>query len=243
MGHARDHLPHPGEDQEHAERLRIERVYRDYSSDPYYSKIWNSDAARFLVERKWDNIGRALRRVGLDAAAARLLDLGAGSGGDCERFRELGVRPDRIVAIDLLQEFARQARRSHAWLAAVQADGALLPLRDGSFDLVYQSTMLSSVLDRSRRGRILGEVRRVLAPSGLFISYDTRYRNPWNRNTRPVSSSEIREAFPGWTVSSHSTTPIPQLVRFLERLPRWTWRAIETVPPLRSHLLVVARKP
>ena len=241
MDHARDHRPHPAEEQR-AERNRIERVYSAYSSDPYYGKIWSGDTARFILERKWEEIGRMLGAEGVDTSTARLLDLGAGSGGDCDRFRHLGLRPERIVALDFLREYPRMARRSHPWLAAVQADGALLPLRDGSFDVVYQSTMLSSVLDRDRRTRILHEVRRVLAPRGIFMSYDTRYPNPWNRNTRPVSSTEIGAAFPGYRIRVHSTTPIPQLIRLFRFLPRAAWRAIERIPPLRSHLLVVVRK-
>src|SRR5262249_53313029 len=182
------------------------------------------------------------RAEGLDVAGARLLDLGAGSGEDCDRFRQFGFRPERIVALDLLQEYVRSARSSHAWLAALQADGALLPFRDGSFDVVHQSTMLSSVLDRDRRARILHEVRRVLAPGGLFVSYDTRYPNPWNRNTRPVLSSELCAAFPGCRVRARSITPIPQLMRFLGSFAGPMWRVIERVPPLRSHLLAVVRK-
>jgi len=241
MDHARDHRPRPVEE-ERAERDRLERVYGAYSSDPYYTKIWTGDTARFILERKWEDIGRMLGAEGVDTATARLLDLGAGSGGDCDRFRRLGLRPERIVALDLLRDYPRLARRSHAWLAALQADGALLPLRDGSFDIVYQSTMLSSVLDRDRRTRILHEVRRVLARRGLFVSYDTRYPNPWNRNTRPVSSAEIAAAFPGCRVRVKSTTPIPQLIRLFRFLPPAVWRAIERIPPLRSHLLVVVRK-
>src|SRR5439155_11274747 len=130
MDHARDHRPHALEEEERAERHRIERVYSAYSADLYYRKIWTGDTARFILERKWEDIGRVLVAEGVETAAARLLDLGAGSGGDCDRFRHLGLRPERIVALDLLRAYARMARLSHAWLAALQGDGALLPFRD-----------------------------------------------------------------------------------------------------------------
>lgn len=243
MDQAFDHRSHPGKDDEGAERRRIERVYKAYSSDPYYRKIWNDDTARFLLERKWEDIGRVLEEEGVQTRTARLLDLGAGSGEDCCRFRALGLRSERIVAVDLLLEYSRMARRANDWLETVQADAAVLPFRDGLFDIVYQSTMLSSVLDRNRRKRILREVRRVLAPGGLFVSYDTRYPNPWNRNTRPLSSAEIREVFDGFRVRVGSTTLIPQLIRLLRFLPRAAWRALETLPPLRSHLLMAVRRP
>jgi SAM-dependent methyltransferase len=230
-------------DEGRAERSRIERVYKAYSSDPYYKKIWTDDAARYILERKWEDIRRALDSERLAVDSARLLDLGAGEGGDCERFRQLGLRPERILALDVLRDEIRKGRSARGWLVALQGDGALLPFRDASFSLVYQSTMLSSVLDRSRRARILREVRRVLAPGGLFVSYDTRYPNPWNGNTRPVSAAEFRAAFPGCRIRVRSTTPIPQLIRILRRLPRQAWRAIEWVPFFRSHLLMVVRMP
>jgi SAM-dependent methyltransferase len=228
---------------EQDERRRIERIYRAYSSDPYYRKIWTSDAARFMLERKWEDIHCVLRSEGLDVAGLRILDLGAGGGGDCERFRRLGVRPERIVALDLLTEYSRMATQRYSWLASVVGDGAILPFRNASFEMVYQSTMLSSVLDRNLRARILCEVRRVLAPDGLFVSYDMRYPNPWNGNTHLVSAAELRSSFPDWSVRVRSTTPIPQLIRLLGFLPSSAWRALEWIPALRSHLLVSARKP
>ena len=230
-------------DEARAERDRIERVYSEYSLDPYYNRIWTGDTARFLLERKWRDIVRALEGEGMDPSRACVLDIGAGSGDDCDRFRRLGVKPERLVAIDLLGNYARAAKGGYAWLATVQADAAVLPFLDGSFDIVYQSTMLSSVLDRDRRRRILREVGRVLAPGGVFLSYDTRYPNPWNRNTRPVPAAEFRAAFPGFGIRVGSTTPIPQLVRFLRFLPRIAWHAVERFPPLRSHLMVAVRKP
>ncbi len=233
----------PPEEEGRDERSRIERVYHAYSADPHYKKIWSGNAAHFIMERKWKEITQELRKEGVDIPTARLLDLGAGDGADCIRFRQLGFRAERIVAIDLLRGSVRWAKKSVGWLKVLQADGARLPFRDGSFEIVYQSTMLSSVLDRERRRQILLEVGRVLAADGLFLSYDTRYPNPWNRNTSPLSSSELRSAFHGWRVSVRSTTPIPQLARLVGALGRAAWVAIEKVPPLRSHLLAIARKP
>jgi len=242
MDEARQHGLPPEEDGR-VERTRIERVYHAYSTDPYYRRIWSGDAAHYILERKWEEIARIVEKEQVDVPAARLLDLGAGDGGDCDRFRQLGFRPERIVAIDLLRESLLRTRKSRGWLTVLQADAARLPFRDATFEVVYQSTMLSSILDRNLRRKILLDVRRVLSPDGLFLSYDTRYPNPWNRNTSPVSSSELRMAFHGWRVSARSTTPIPQLARLVGGLSRIFLRAIETIPLFRSHLLAVVRKP
>jgi ubiquinone/menaquinone biosynthesis C-methylase UbiE len=119
----------------------------------------------------------------------------------------------------------------------------MLPFRDETFDVVYQSTVISSVLDATRRVAILREAGRVLRSGGVLISYDTRYPNPWNRHTRPLPTAELRNALPGWNLSAISLTGIPQIIRPLSRISLSLCRMVEAVPVLRSHLLVSARKP
>jgi ubiquinone/menaquinone biosynthesis C-methylase UbiE len=171
------------------------------------------------------------------------LDIGAGGGDDCSRMTGVGLPRHRIVGVDLLARRLRDSRRSHPWLSVIQGDARHLPFRPGSLSLVYQSTMLSSVLDGALRKDILAEIVRVLRPGGHFLSFDTRYRNPWNPHTRPVPASELREAFAGWRLWIRSANGIPQLIRLLAPVSLALCRAVESLPVLRSHLLVLARKP
>jgi SAM-dependent methyltransferase len=226
------------------ERDRVRRVYEAYESDPYYAKIWGpGEETRFRIARKWSEIERLLRREGIELERSRVLDLGAGGGWDSARFVALGVPYANIVALDLIGQYALLTRRAHPRMKAVVADATLLPFPDGSFDLVYQSTMLSSVLDAGRRTAILGEARRVLAPGGLFLSYDVRYPNPCNPNTRPLRARHLRLAFAGWRLRIKSVTALPPLARLLAPASLLACRLVEAVPALRSHLLAVARKP
>ncbi len=226
-----------------AELQRLEQIYDAYSADARCQRIWSDTAARFMADRKWELIADVLRRERIDVATARVLNLGAGDGKDGARLIDLGIRADRIFALDLLTRFVRQARLSYAWMATVAGDAGRLPFEDERFDLVYQSTMMSSVLDASRRRQILEEVRRVLRPGGVFLSYDVRYPNPWNRHTRPVRVAELERGLAGWRVKTWSTTGLPPLLRIVAPLSLAACRAIETIPPLRSHLLALARKP
>lgn len=147
------------------------------------------------------------------------------------------------MALDLDLGRLRAARARHPWLRALAGNGTKLPFRDATFDVVYQSTVISSVLDSARRTAILREAGRVLRSGGLLVSYDMRYPNPWNRHTRPLRASEVRSALPGWQMNVTSLTGIPQIIRPLSRISLSLCRLVEAVPALRSHLLVIARKP
>ncbi len=225
------------------ERARIKSVYDDYSGDPEYSSRWAGPAFDFMIERRWAHIRDALRRSGADLGSGRVLDIGAQRGDDCARLRQLGIDPGRIIALELLERYAREARRRHPWMMTVTGDALQLPFVSGSFSLVHQSTMLSSVLDPGRRRQVLREIDRILQPGGIFLSYDMRYRNPWNRQTRPLPASEIRRSLPGWKLTIASLTGLPPLLRLLAPVSLTACRIVEAMPWLRSHLLVMARKP
>jgi SAM-dependent methyltransferase len=155
----------------------------------------------------------------------------------------LGCDRTRLLALDLVAGDLQAARRRMPWLLAGVGDASRLPLPDGRADLVFQSTMLSSILDPGRRRRICAEAARVLKPGGAFVSYDTRYPNPWNPHTRPVGLRELRKAFPGWRVAARSVTLLPPLLRALLPLSPALCRAAERIPFLRSHRLAWAIKP
>jgi ubiquinone/menaquinone biosynthesis C-methylase UbiE len=227
-----------------AERERVRRVYRAYEAEPRYKRLWgDTPAHRFMQGRKWSLITRELAQDEPGPSGARILDLGSGGTGDAIRFGEVGWPPSAIVAFDLIPKNVRGMRGRYPAMSAVAGDAASLPFQDRSFKVVYQSTMISSLLDPSVRRAVLEEVDRVLAPGGVFLSYDVRYRNPWNPNTRPLKAADLYKAFSDWSLTVRSVTAIPQLLRLLAPVSIVACRLIESIPPLRTHLLVVARKP
>jgi SAM-dependent methyltransferase len=226
------------------EHRRIRDVYGSYQSDPRRRKIWADTAgSRRMREEKWRRIHVLLDATGATLAGAWGCDLGSGATADADRLNQERSPLRGIVAFDLLAERLAAARRTNAGLLPVAGDAARLPLKDGSLGIVYQSVMISSVLDPGLRRGILAEIGRVLRPGGVFVSYDTRYPNPWNRNTRPVGLKELRGGFEGWRQMTESITGIPQLLRVLARLSDTACRLVEAIPALRSHRLFVAIKP
>ena len=93
------------------------------------------------------SIVRAMRRVAHDPAAATVLDVGCGEGGDLPLLLRLRYDPEKITGIDILDERVAQARKRHPQMRFVVGDASRLEFADGSFDLVFESTMFATLPD------------------------------------------------------------------------------------------------
>jgi SAM-dependent methyltransferase len=120
-----------------------------------------------------------------------------------------------------------------------EGDAARLPWNDGSFDLVLQSTVFSSILDRNVQAAVAREMRRVLAPGGLILSYDLAVGNPRNLRVRGVRSPRLAELFPGCEIHARRVTLAPPIAR---RLAPRAWLAAEVLEATRvlsTHLVAL----
>jgi SAM-dependent methyltransferase len=227
-----------------SERTRIERIYRQYAGSGRFEGRWASGPGQtHMLDRQWSATARLLRRAGFDPAGARVLDIGASQGQEVRRFLEIGCRPERVVCLDLMLEIMVQGRRAHPTVPFVAADALRLPFGDARFDLVHQSVMVSSAVDRQRRAGIAAEMLRVTRRGGFIVWYDVRYLNPFNPNTRPIGRRDLRRWFPDCRGEIVSLTLIPPVARLLGPVSTSLCDALERIPPLRSHLLAVLVKP
>ena len=103
----------------------------------------------------------------------RLLDIGCGLGGAARYFaNEHGCQ---VTGIDLSGEYVAVANALAALVglgervSCQQGSALALPFAPGSFDGAYMLHVGMNIEDKSR---LFAEVRRVLAPSGLFGIYD-----------------------------------------------------------------------
>ena len=225
------------------EHERIRRLYEETYRAEKFDRRWRGPGMLLNHQREWDLVRAVLKDLGFPRPGARVLDLGAGWGADCVEMERLGWERSGILAIDLRRNDVRRSATGLPWVRWMVGDAARLPIVDGGVDLVFQSVMISTVLDEDLRGAIFREVARVLKPGGAFVSYDMRYPNPWNRDHRPLRAASLRRAFPGWKVQMSSVTLLPPLARKLAPISTALFLAAEAVPPLRSHLLTCAVKP
>ncbi|HTZ34694.1 MAG TPA: methyltransferase domain-containing protein [Stellaceae bacterium] len=170
------------------EAARYPAYYRQrfhFQSDGYLSA---ASAARYdhQVEILFGGAAAAMRRQALvplraallesplGARAARLVDIGCGTGAFLAEVKRNYPRL-AVIGIDLSAPYLAVARKrlaawSRATLAA--ANGEALPLADASVDIVTSIYLLHELPPAARR-TVAGEIRRVLKPGGRFINVDS----------------------------------------------------------------------
>jgi SAM-dependent methyltransferase len=226
-----------------AERIRQEYAARHADARLLRRYRFTEPAHLLLVQQRERRILALLRRYGFAErlGAARVLDVGCGTGGLLLDLLRYGARPDALAGIDLLPHVVEQARERLPSADLRCGDATALPYADASFDLITQMTVLSTLLEPALRARMAAEMRRVLRPDGLIISYDLRYDNPRNPGVRAVRLAELRTLFPDCAVDARPITLAPPLARRLASRAWWLAALMQELPPLQTHLLAAIR--
>ncbi len=211
----------------------LRRREREVPAD-FYSL--DRPANRFLRQGQERALREALEEIG-PLAGKRVLEVGCGSGNWLEM-----LEGAKLSGIELEPERAARAAARFPDADIRAGDASRLPWPDGSFDIVLQSTVFSSILDPGMRRAVASEMLRVLAPGGAILWYDFFVNNPSNPHVRGVRRREIEALFPGCRVSLRRTTLAPPLAR---RIVPVSWKLAELLESLRvldTHFFGVIRR-
>lgn len=187
---------------------------------------------------------RMLQSQGVrDLSEMRICEVGCGAGGNLLEWILLGVQPDRLVGNELLTERLDLARqRLPSGVQLFGGDAAALPFPPGSFDIVHQSTVFSSVLDPAVQHRLAAAMWRWLRPGGAVLWYDFTVDNPRNPDVRGLPMARLRALFPEGRIDARRVTLAPPLARALCRLHPSLYALANTLPWLRTHVLAWIEK-
>jgi SAM-dependent methyltransferase len=213
-----------------------ERYARRRPGDRY--SLLNPDVWQTLQERQRAML-RLFRREGLlDPARLQLLEVGCGSGGNLLELLRIGFMPQNLSGVELLPERFAQARAAlPAALTLHSGDALRLDLAPQSQDIVFVSTVFSSLLDDAFQQRLADAMWRWVRPGGGVLWYDFTVDNPRNADVRGVPPVRIRSLFPHARVQAQRITLAPPIARAVTRLHPALYTLVNLLPPLRTHLL------
>jgi ubiquinone/menaquinone biosynthesis C-methylase UbiE len=195
-------------------------------------------AAFFMIQRRQRIIRKILAENGIEPEKTSLLEIGCGNGQWLAEFQTFGFMPQNLAGIELDEERASKAAQRVKEADVRQGNGVELPWDDNSFDIVFQSTVFTSVLDDEARKKIADEMKRVCKKDGFILWYDFAYNNPKNPNVRKVSKSEITKLFEPFVCEFKSVTLAPQITRKLAPISWMGAELTETFFPfLRTHII------
>jgi SAM-dependent methyltransferase len=217
---------------------RYARRPRDDRYDPLRPEVWQSAQERLRA------LIAVLGRLGRPLAGLDVLEVGCGSGGNLLELLRLGCDAARLQGNELLPERAAQARRQLPAATCVhEGDALAMALAPECVDIVYQSTVFSSLLDDAFQQRLSAAMWRWVRPGGGILWYDFVYDNPHNPDVRGVPLARVRELFPQGRVDARRVTLAPPIARQVVRLHPSLYTAFNTIPWLRTHVLAWIAKP
>ena len=175
-----------------------------------------------------------------------VLEVGCGTGGNLLELIRLGFTPDRLQGIELLSARAERARQvlpaSVRIVSGDAAGSAGASVAAMSQDIVYQSTVFSSLLDDEFQERMADAMWQWVRPGGGVLWYDFTVNNPSNADVRAVPLARIRRLFPDGEMRAQRLTLAPPIARAVSRIHPGLYTVFNTCRWLRTHVLVWIEK-
>jgi SAM-dependent methyltransferase len=221
------------------EEARIRAAYMRRQQDDRYS--WFSPGHVFMTQEREQRLLALLKQHDFTSLSTKkILEIGCGTGYWLREFIKWGAQPEQIQGIDLLPDRVAEAKRLCPKAVTVQCGSAMaLPFPNATFDLVFQFTVFTSILDSSMKQQIASEMLRVLRAGGLILWYDYHVNNPWNPDVQGIKKREIYQLFPGCRIELQRITLAPPFARWFSRRS-WTFaHLLGKIPFLCTHYLGV----
>lgn len=179
-----------------------------------------------------------------DLAAIDLVEVGCGAGGNLLELLRLGFAPARLQGVELLPDRLAHARNVLPAALRLHVGDALgLALQPASQDIVFVSTVFSSLLDVDYQGQLAAHLWRWLRPGGAVLWYDFTVDNPRNVDVRGVPRSRVAALFPTGEITWRRVTLAPPIARAAVRIHPRLYTVLNVLPLLRTHALAWIAKP
>lgn len=227
---------------EEEQRLRATFARRAVAADSRYDPF--APAVYMAMQERERALIRLLHKhLLVSRQTATVLEVGCGTGTNLLELIRLGFDPARLTGNELIPERISIARRRLPELVRL-VEGNFLDMEVGScsYDIVYQSTVFTSILDGPARKAMAARMWELVRSGGGVLWYDFTVDNPRNRDVRGIRIREVRQLFPEGSVDVMRVTLAPPVARFLARMSPSLYTIARSIPPLRTHVLCWIQK-
>ena len=198
-------------------RLIIERYSRRIFNFKYsFSK---TDVLLRFQERERKLI-KLLEKCGCtNYSNIKVLEIGCGSGTNLLELILFGFSAQNLVGIDLIAERIEEAKtRLPVGVKLILGDALTLEDTNDKYDIVYQSTVFSSILEKNYQEKLAVKMLSLLKPGGGILWYDFVYDNPKNQDVKGVNYKHIKGLFPGCHIIKKKVTLAPPIARYASKI-------------------------
>ena len=212
------------------ERKKNEHLLKGYSGKIF---IENISKERENVYKK------IIKQNFLHISEIKLLEIGAGNGNNLQFFINLGISSQNIFANELLSDRVEQLRKNVPTINILPGNALDLTFKN-EFDIVFQSTVFTSILKNDFRMQLADKMWEMTKPNGIILWYDFIFSNPFATYIRKVSRKEIVALFSkSNNIKFYRVTLAPPISTRIGKL----YTIINTLFPfLRTHVVSVIQK-
>ena len=223
----------------------IRERYQKRSECDYLDRYSYINPSVYLWSQEYERefIKNILSKYLVPIKDKKLLEVGCGAGQNLLNLIKYGFLPENLTGIELLEDRVKAA--SHILpksIKIIEGNALDIDIPVFSFDVVMQSTVFTSILDKETREKLAGKMWSLVKPGGGVLWYDFIYDNPRNKDVKGVTHKEIRKLFPDATISFHKITLAPPINRLVTKIHPSLYSLFNLFPFLRTHLLCWIQK-
>jgi len=236
-------LTHMKKDKTEIERIRERYARREEKSVLYNPLLPHSVCVRYEKMQSLVQILRPLAQAHGSLGNIKLLEVGCGTGGNFLELIQLGFNPENLVGNELLETRAAEAIKRLPKATVIHVgDAVQLTLPKESFDIVFQSTVFSSILDDTFQQKLADCMWALVKPGGGVLWYDFVYDNPKNTDVKGVPVKRIRRLFPEGELNFRRVTLAPPIGRLVAKIHPSLYAFLKLFPFLRTHVFCWIQK-
>ena len=216
----------------------IKKIYDQRKKDVRVPDKYEVDYAFYITQEREKIYKDIVVKHFSDIKNCLFIEIGAGAGGNLHFFNKLGIPYENIVANELLDDRVHQLKDNYPEVTVHKGNAVDMEINQ-KFDIVFQSTVFTSILNKQFRIQLADKMWKLLNDKGIILWYDFTYDNPANKNVKKVGKKEIKKLFPAGTkYEFYKVTLAPPIGRRLGHL----YTFINKFKFLRTHLIAVIYK-